>query len=148
MSEYDTAPPRPLYETGNPAGYQQAAGGRPEPSSTKPYDVVRLTGQVKHRPRVLLFTLENYPEPGQEYEGTIPDPLPAKHYAQLLLDMVEHGQVYAEAIMINNVMGHDNLKALASADDLDPEDLKTVMAEAYTRAMGPYKAGLGNAKSA
>lgn len=150
MSEYDTTgQARPLYaDQPDPDGYQPPAG-RPVAAGTAPYRPVRL-GKGKSKPsttRVLLFTIDNWPEAGQVYEGTIPDPLPARHYAQLLVNAAEHGQTYAETIMINEVMGRDNLRALAACSDMGPEDLKQIMGEAFIRAMGPYRDGLGKGQN-
>jgi hypothetical protein len=142
-------PQRPLYEDApDPPGYRQVAGTtRPAPGKAEPYRPVQLGKREPSRARVLLFTIDNYPEPGQVYEGTIPDPLPARHYAQLLINAAEYGQVYAETVMINEVMGRENLQALAASPDMDPEDLKKIMAEAFMRAMGPYQAGMGNGQA-
>lgn len=141
----------PLYkDSPDPASYQEVAGaapGRPTSNTAAPYSPPRL-GKGKPRLRhVLLFTVDDYPEAGDVFEGVIPDPVPASHYAQLLLDTVELGQVMAEARMINRVVGEDNLKALAAAPDITPDDLKAVLGQAYERAMGPYRAGLGNGQS-
>lgn len=144
---YEDGPNPPGYQP-NPPGYQKAAGGRPAPAAAQPYSPPRLGKKAPSRTWVLLFTLDNYPDPGDVFEGVIPDPIPAGHYAQLLLDAAELGQTAAEFNMINRVMGEHNLKALAAAPDLDPEGLKSILAQVFERAMGPYRAGQGNEQSA
>jgi hypothetical protein len=135
---------RPLYQDQpDPPGYASAPTDRPVAAGTQSYQPVRLGKRKLSSARVLLFTIDDYPEAGRVYEGTIPDPLPAMHYAQLLINAAEYGQTYAETIMINDVMGRENLAALAACPDMGPEDLKQIMGEAFSRAMGPYAAGLG-----
>jgi hypothetical protein len=152
MTSNHPVPDRPLYADGpDPEGYRAAAGtspGRPESTTAEPYRVVQLGRRTPSTARTVLFTLENYPEPGVRYQGSIPDPVPASYYAQLLLDAVEIGQQMAEVRMIHRVMGEENLKALAAAPDLGPNDMKLIMAQVFERAMGPYRDGQKNAERA
>ena len=126
---------RPLYE--NESGYEAPAVGRP---GTPAYSPPRLsaTPPAGAQRRVLLFSIRQ--EDGSTYEGTIPDPLPASYFAQMLLDVPAVGVQAAEALMLNRVMGRANLEALAACPTLGPDDMLTIMAEVQHRAMGPYRA--------
>lgn len=140
---------RSLYsDQPDPAGYQ-ASSGRPVSAVAKPYQPVRL-GQSAKRNQVLLFTIEVAgadDTPPWVYEGYITDPVPARHYAQMLLDAVEMGVVAAETKMLHAVLGVENLRRLAECDALEPDDLIAIMIEVASRAAGPYR-NAGKAKSA
>lgn len=141
MTDYQGSA-RPLYaDAPDPQGYAAVAGGQPAATGgrpvAEPYRVVNIGPAPASRRRVVLFTIKR--DDGSVYEGSIPDPMPAKHYAQLLLDVPVMGVQMAESIMLNKVMGEDNLRALAAADGLDPVALQVIMTEAYQRAMGPFR---------
>lgn len=120
----------------NPDGYQ-AATGRPVSSKEEPYRVVRLGDKPVRRDLIVLFQIK---DGDGWYDGCISDPVPAKHYAQMLLDAVEVGPMVAQAAMLNNVLGAENMRRLAECDDLGPDDLVTIMSQVAARVMGPYKA--------
>lgn len=138
---------RELYQNApDPDGYR-AASGRPASRKEEPYAPVRLgTAPAKRRNQVLLFTVEVI-EPGETepwtYEGAIEDPVPARHYAQMLLDVTEIGTVAAQATMLNNVLGEENMRRLAACEALEPDDLIKIMSQVAARAMGPYEDALG-----
>lgn len=134
---------RSLYsDAPDPDGYRQAAG-RPTSVAEPAYAPVRLGRREPSRARVLLFTLENYPEPGQTYEGTMPDPVPASYYAQFLQDITDYGVTIAEAQMMNRVLGKDNMAALAAAPDMQPDDMIKIMGQVLVRTLGPYREAAG-----
>lgn len=122
----------------DPDGYQ-AAAGRPVSRKAEPYAPVRL-GEARKRNRVLLFTIEGNAGQGDTYEGYIPDPIPAKHYAQMLQDVVDFGPTIAQATMLTNILGAENMRRLAECDALEPDDLLKIMEQVGQRALGPYEA--------
>lgn len=128
---------------------EQLYGDRPKSRADVPYEPVRL-GKAKRHNQVLLFTLE-VTESGEEtpwtYEGYIPDPVPAKHYAQMLLDATEMGMAMAEATMLNNVLGQESMRRLAECDALEPDDLIKIMLQVAARVMGPYNEHLAALKN-
>jgi hypothetical protein len=134
---------RSLYaDSPDPAAYQQAAG-RPKPAAEAAYAPVRLGRREPSRARVLLFTLENYPELGQTFEGSMPDPVPASHYAQFLQDIADYGVTVAEAQMMNRVLGRENMAALSAAPDMQPDDMIKIMSQVLVRTLGPYRDAMG-----
>lgn len=132
----------------SPETKERLYGDRPapgRPTSKAPYSPPRLSSAPASTTRVLLFTIDR--PGGEQYKGTIPDPLPARHYAQMLLDAVDLGVIMAETKMVNAVLGTENLRALAECDGLDPAALTAILAEAFDRAMGPYRAVQGNSQA-
>lgn len=139
---------RSLYaDAPNPDGYQAVAGGRPTSRKEQQYEVVRLGREdAPKRDHVLLFTLGT---PGDEdyFEGTIEDPVPARHYAQMLLDATDYGVVQAEANMLIGVLGREAMARLGQAEDLEPDDLVKIMSQVALRAHGPYAEAMGKSKT-
>lgn len=126
---------RPLYSDSEQSSVPDQAG----PVAYRP---IKLTGRSKKRGCVLLFTIG---KPGDDgfYEGTIEDPVPARHYAQMLLDAVEVGVTQAEVKMLHAVLGAENLRRLAQCEDLEPNDMINVMTQVADRAAGPYREAQG-----
>lgn len=139
---------RSLYEDReDPAGYEAAAerfmAGTPKRAEPAPYAPVRLTGQpTSGRGRVILFTIGAKGQPDY-YEGVIEDPVPARHYAKMLLDVATVGETQALVGMLHSVLGEENMRRLAKCDDLNPNDLINIMTQVSIRASGPYEQFLG-----
>lgn len=122
---------------------EQLYGDRPKLVTDVPYAPVRMGSAPKSRARLLLFTIADPDSPGGVYEGTIPDPVPAMYYAQMLADAPVMGIAMAEAKMLTDILGPENARRLATCEGMDPDDLVKIMSQVAARAMGPYKDLMG-----
>lgn len=122
---------------------EQLYGERPKPATEQPYQPVRMGAERKSRARLLLFTIADPDSPNGAYEGTIPDPIPAMYYAQMLADAPTMGVAMAEAKMLTDILGPENARRLATCEGMDPDDLVKIMSQVAARAMGPYRDLMG-----
>lgn len=116
-------------------------------------------GQAGPRPEMDADPLEGYTDPGVDGELLfslgegenrkhyyMPNNVPPNIAFKFLRDRRRQDIVYATAGVIENVIGPDALDALAEADDMRPEDMRTLMKVIQEKVMGQMEAvmGLGN----
>lgn len=105
------------------------------------YEPVRIDStKVVDEDREPLFYIDD-----QEY--MIPKELRANVVARYLQDTIDHGQEYAIAAAMREVLGEEAMEALANSDAVTAEQMQQIMGIVERKLMGQMKRSLGNSRN-